>query len=86
MRVLASYGEVSRKGLSGAAGVDYNFAQGIAHQVVGQVSYNFGCFAVDFEYRRFALGAIRRENQFRLAVSLANVGTFGNLKPRERLY
>jgi LPS-assembly protein len=86
MRVLASYGEVSRKGLSGAAGVDYNFAQGIAHQIVGQVSYNFGCFAVDFEYRRFALGAIRRENQFRLAVSLANVGTFGNLKPREILY
>jgi LPS-assembly protein len=86
LRVMASYGEAGRKGLSGAAGVDYNFAQGIAHQVVGQVSYNFGCFAVDFEYRRFALGAIRRENQFRVAVSLANVGTFGNLKPREILY
>jgi LPS-assembly protein len=86
MRVLASYGEVGRKGLSGAGGVDYNFSQGIALQVVGQVSYNFGCFAVDFEYNRFSLGAIRRENQFRVAVSLANVGTFGNLKPRERLY
>jgi LPS-assembly protein len=86
LRVLAGYGEVSRKGLSGAAGVDYNFAKRIAHQVVGQVSYNFGCFAIDFEFRRFALGAIRRENQFRVALSLANVGTFGNLKPREILY
>jgi LPS-assembly protein len=86
MRVLATYGDLSRKGLSGAAGIDYNFAQGIAHQVVGQVSYNFGCFAVDFEYRRFALGAIRRENQYRVAVSLANVGTFGNLKSREFLF
>lgn len=86
LRLVATYGEVSRKGLSGAFGIDYNFARGIAHQTVTQVSYNFGCFAIDFEYRRFALGALRRENQFRVALSLSNVGTFGNLKPRERLY
>ena len=29
------------------------------------------------------LGPLRRESQFRVALSLANVGTFGNLKPRE---
>lgn len=86
LRVIATYGEVNRKGFSGAAGLDYNFTKGIAHQVVSQLSYNFGCFALDFEYRRFALGELRRENQFRIALSLANVGTFGNLKPRERLY
>lgn len=86
LRAVASYGESSRKGFSGAFGMDFNFAQRVAHQVVSQVSYNFGCFALDFEYRRFALGDLRRENQFRVAISLANVGTFGNLKPRERLY
>ncbi len=86
LRVIASYGEVSRKGFSSALGLDYNFAQGIAHQVVSQASYNFGCFALDFEYRRFALGTLRREHQYRVALSLANVGSFGNLKPRERLY
>ncbi len=86
LRVVATYGEVNRKGLSGAFGIDYNLAQRIAHQVVSQVSYNFGCFALDFEYRRFVLGTLRRENQFRVALSLANIGTFGNLKPRERLY
>ncbi len=86
LRTVASYGDVNRKGLSGAFGLDYNFARRIAHQVVSQVSYNFGCFGLDFEYRRFTLGALRRENVFRVALSLANVGTFGNLKPRERLY
>ncbi|MGD0920788.1 MAG: LPS assembly protein LptD [Terriglobia bacterium] len=94
LRAVASYGDVNRKGFSGAFGLDFNFAQRIAHQVVNQVSYNFGCFALDFEYRRFDLGShqvvnqvsLRRENQFRVALSLANVGTFGNLKPRERLY
>jgi LPS-assembly protein len=86
LRAVASFGEVNRKGLSGAFGMDFNFTQRVAHQAVSQVSYNFGCFAVDFEYRRFALGDVRRENQFRVAVSLANIGTFGNLKPREKLY
>lgn len=86
LRTVATYGDINRKGFSGAFGMDFNFAQRIAHQVVNQVSYNFGCFALDVEYRRFALGGLRRENQFRVALSLANVGTFGNLKPRERLY
>jgi len=86
LRTVATYGDINRKGFSGAFGMDFNFAQRIAHQVVNQVSYNFGCFALDFEYRRFALGDLRRENQFRVAISLANIGTFGNLKPRERLY
>lgn len=86
LRAVASYGDVNRRGLSGAFGMDFNFAQRVAHQAVSQVSYNFGCFALDFEYRRFALGGLRRENQFRVALSLANIGTFGNLKPREKLY
>jgi LPS-assembly protein len=86
LRTVATYGNTNRKGFSGAFGLDFNFAQRIAHQAVSQVSYNFGCFALDFEYRRFALGDLRRENQFRIALSLANIGTFGNLKPRERLY
>ncbi|MBZ5563905.1 MAG: LPS assembly protein LptD [Acidobacteriia bacterium] len=86
LRTVATYGDVNRKGFSGAFGVDYNFAQKIAHQVVSQLSYNFGCFGLDFEYRRFSFGPLRQENQFRVALSLANIGSFGNLKPRERLY
>jgi LPS-assembly protein len=86
LRAIASYGESNRRGLSAAFGMDFNFAQRIAHQVLGQVSYNFGCFSLDVEFRRFALGDLRRENQVRVALSLANVGSFGNLKPRERLY
>ena len=86
LRTVATYGDVNRKGFSGALGLDYNFAQGIAQQMVSQASYNFGCFGLNIEYRRFALGTLRQENSYRVALSLSNVGTFGNLKPRERLY
>ena len=86
LRAVATYGDTNRKGVSAAFGLDYNLDQRIAHQIVSQVSYNFGCFGLDFEYRRFNLGNLRNENQYRIALSLANIGTFGNLKPRERLY
>src|SRR5207247_825045 len=35
---------------------------------------------------RGPLGTLRRENVFRVALSLANVGAFGNLRSRERLH
>ncbi len=86
LRTVVTFGNVNRKGFSGAFGTDYNFTHQVALQAVSQVSYNFGCFALDFEYRRFALADVRRENQFRVAISLANIGTFGNLRSREKLY
>lgn len=82
---VVTFGDPNRKGISGAGGVDYNFQQKIVEHVIGQVSYNFGCFAIDMEYQNFDLGPLRHESQFRVALALANVGTFGNLKPRERL-
>jgi hypothetical protein len=83
---VVTYGDPNRKGLSGALGMDYNFQQKIFQHAVSQLSYNFGCFALDIEYQDYSLGPYRHESQFRLALALANVGTFGNLKPRERLY
>jgi len=82
---VVTYGDPNRKGLSGAFGLDYNFQQKIFQHQVTQLSYNFGCFAVNVEYQYFNLGPLRRESQFRVALALANVGTFGNLRPRERL-
>jgi LPS-assembly protein len=80
---VMSYGDSNRKGLSGAFGIDYNFQQKINQHVISRVSYNFGCFAIDMEYQYYNLGPLHHESQFRVALSLANVGTFGNLKPRE---
>jgi len=86
LRTVATYGNTDHNGFSGAFGVDYNFVKGVAHQLVGQMGYHFSCFAVNVEYRRFSLGPIRQENEFRVAVSLANVGTFGNFRQNDRLY
>ncbi len=86
LNALATFGDFNRKGLSGALGVNYNLVQKIAAGGVGQLSYNFGCFGINFEYQRYSLTTLRVENIYRVAISLANIGTFGNFKPRDRLY
>jgi LPS-assembly protein len=83
--VVASYSNLLHKRLSEGLRLDYNFSQGIAEDVVAQVSYNFGCFALNAQYERYNLGAIRNENLFRVSISLGNIGTFGSLKPGQFL-
>jgi LPS-assembly protein len=81
----ATYGDIQRKGLTGSVRVDYNLAQGIAQDFVIRLRYNFGCFAINVEFQRFNLGFLRNENFFRSSLSLANIGTLGNLNPAEPL-
>jgi LPS-assembly protein len=81
-----TYGKAENKGFSGAFGVNYNITEGLANAFVGQATYNFSCFGIDVVYDRFNLGPLRNENQFRIAISLSNVGAFGNIRTRDRLY
>jgi len=85
-RALLGYGSPVKRGLSGAvsAGVDSTFR--LLQYGSAQSSYNWDCCGLSFEYRRFALGAVRNENSYRFAFTLANIGTFGNLKRQERLF
>lgn len=80
------HGNLNRVGwnavLAGAYDVRANYLQYTAFQT----SYNNDCCGVSVEFRRFALGTARNENQFRVAFSLANIGTFGTMKKQERLF
>jgi LPS-assembly protein len=50
-----------------------------------QVTYNTDCCGFSVQYRRFSFGT-RNENQFRIAFSVANIGSFGTLKRQERIF
>lgn len=79
--LMASYSGFIHKRLSAAFRVDYNLSQGIAEDYVEQISYNFGCFALNGQVQRFNLGFIRNENAFSVSISLGRIGTFGSFKP-----
>ena len=85
-RVMFGYGELNKRGLSAATSFGFDANQGFLQYSSAQTGYNWDCCGLSVEYRRFALGLVRNENQFRFAFSLANVGAFGNLKRHERLY
>jgi LPS-assembly protein len=85
-RILFGYGQPQRRGFSGATSFGFDSNQGFLQYSTVQTTYNWDCCGLSVEYRRFALGLVRNENQFRFAFSLANVGAFGNLKRHERLY
>jgi LPS-assembly protein len=50
------------------------------------MSYNGTCCGISFEFRRLALGPVRSDNRFRVALLLANVGTFGTLRRQEKIF
>jgi LPS-assembly protein len=86
VRWLVGYGHPNKRGVSAAANVGFDINSGFLQYSAFQTSYNWDCCGLSFEYRRFALGSVRNENQFRFALSLTNVGTFGTLRRQERLF
>jgi LPS-assembly protein len=86
MRVLLGYGEPTKAGLSvgGSAGFDL-IADALQYASI-QTSYNFDCCGFAIEYRKYELGSVRNESVYRFNITLANIGTAGNLKRAERLF
>ncbi|PYX98068.1 MAG: hypothetical protein DMG63_12880 [Acidobacteria bacterium] len=85
-RLTAGFGHPSRRGISLAGNVGYDLNLTSLQYTAVQTSYNWDCCGLNFEYRRFVLGPVRNESQYRFAFSLANIGTFGNLRRQERVF
>jgi LPS-assembly protein len=86
IRTLVGYGDLNRRGWNASFGISYDVKQQTLQSQLMQVSYNGSCCGIAFEYRRLALGQVRTENQFRVALIIANIGTFGNLRRQEKLF
>ena len=86
IRGIIGYGDLVRKGLNMSAGVSYDILTSTVLNQFVQVSYNGGCCGLSVEYGRFNLATVRSENQFRVGLILANIGTFGNLRRQEKIF
>ncbi|HEY2647437.1 MAG TPA: LPS assembly protein LptD [Candidatus Acidoferrales bacterium] len=86
IRTQIGYGSPNRRGWNAEGGVSYDVKQDLFQNEFVEVSYNGSCCGISFEYRRLSLGVIRSENQFRLSLNIANIGTFGNLRGQEKIF
>src|SRR5208282_3776275 len=85
-RVALGYGGLNRRGLSAAANFGIDADTGQLQFASAQTTYNWDCCGMTVEYRRYAIANVRNENLFRFTFTLANIGSFGNLRKQERLY
>ena len=85
-RLALGYGGLTHRGLSAASSLGFDSETRQLQFATAQTSYNWDCCGVTLEYRRYAIANVRNENLFRFTFSLANIGSFGNLRRQERLY
>ena len=85
-RLLLGYGHTNKNGLSAATNIGFDADLGFLQYAAVQTTYNWDCCGVNVEFRRFALGSVRNENQYRFTFALANLGSLGNLRRAERLF
>ena len=86
IRAQMGYGSSNRRGWNAEAGASYDVKQSLLQNEFVEVSYNGSCCGISLEYRRLSLGEIRSENQFRVSLNIANIGTFGNLRRQEKIF
>jgi LPS-assembly protein len=86
VRALVGWGEINRRGVNASFAFSYDVNQEFFQNQVAQVSWNGSCCGIAVEFRRLALGPLRSENQFRIALLVANIGTFGNLRRAEKIF
>ena len=79
-------GDFNRRGWNLALNNIYDYRQTIFLYTAIQGTYNTDCCGFSAEWRRFAIGTTRNDNQIRFSFSIANVGSFGTLRPRERIF
>ncbi len=85
-RYLVGYGHPNKRGFSGAFSMGYDENLDFLQYAAGQSSYNWNCCGVSVEFRHIDVPGVNVENQYRFSFSLANIGTFGNMKRQESLY
>ena len=78
-------GNDNRRGWNAVFRANYDFRAGIMRYATTQVTYNTDCCGFNVQYQRISAGP-RNDNVFRIAFSVANLGSFGNLKKQDKAF
>ena len=85
LRLTGTYGSPVKKGLSLGANAGYDLTLNAVQYGGIQTTYNANCCGLSLEFRRYALGSVRNDNQILWSFTLAGVGSGGSLRRAERI-
>jgi len=86
MRVLLGYGKANKPGLSLAANGGFDLRALQLQYASLQAGYNWNCCGFSVEYRKYELGSVRNEGTETFRLTLANIGSAGNLRRATSLF
>ena len=85
-RFALGYGSLNKRGFSAASSFGFDAETKQLQFVNAQATYNWDCCGLTLGYRTYTVANVRNENLFVFSFTLANIGSFGSLRPQERLY
>jgi LPS-assembly protein len=85
INVLVAVGNQNRKGWNVGVNAFYDLDKHVLDFATTEITYNTDCCGISAEWRRYNFG-VRDDTQYRLSFSIANVGSFGNMRKQERIY
>jgi LPS-assembly protein len=85
-RAALGYGRPNKRGFSAASSFGFDAESKLLQFFSAQTTYNWDCCGMTMEYRSYTVANVRNENLFRVSFTLANIASFGSLRPQERLY
>jgi hypothetical protein len=80
-----SYGNGLNRGISFSTSLAYDMQQHLFQGVTTRLGYNTECYGLSVEFTEYNLG-VRQEHKLRLAFSLKNIGTIGNMRSQDRVF
>ena len=85
INVLVAVGNRNRRGWNAAVNAFYDLSRHVLDFATTEISYNTDCCGISVEYRRYNFG-VRDDTQYRLSFTIANIGSFGNMRKQEQIY
>ena len=79
------YGDANRRGWNAGFIAVYDYREKFLRYATSQLTYNTDCCGLSLQVGRIHAG-IRDETLFRIAFSIANVGSFGTLRKQDRIF
>jgi len=82
-RFQGGFGDANRRGWNAGVVTVYDYRAAEMQYSTAQVTYNTDCCGLSVQYRRVG---IRGDNQWQVAFSVANIGSFGTLRKQDRIF
>ena len=84
-QLRTGFGDANHRGWNAAVVTVYNYSQAVIQYSTAQVTYNTDCCGLSVEYHRYNIGIVDR-SEWRVAFSIANLGSFGTLRKQDRVF